>query len=277
VGYSIANYRKRDAEGLMRDLPVLRPGDEIILHTISSGQKLQPVSRNAVVSDVFKSEMSEYDSQYVYVPLDWLQQLRMMPNHATSIQIKLTDYQEADKVVKVLSRMFSHDYGYHVETWEDKQGPLLAAIGIEKRLLNVLLFLIVGVAGFGILAIFAMIVAEKKRDIGILKALGASNGGILKIFIGYALLLGLVGCGLGTLLGLEITLHVNDIEKVLAQLTGHEIFNRSIYYFDEIPTDIQAWSVILVNVGAVAIAVIFSVLPALRAALLHPVQALRYE
>jgi lipoprotein-releasing system permease protein len=143
--------------------------------------------------------------------------------------------------------------------------------------LNVLLFLIVGVAGFGILAIFTMIVVEKTRDIGILKALGASNGGVMKIFLGYGLLLGLVGATIGTVLGLALTNNINGLEKVLGRITGQDLFPRDIYYFDKIPTFVHPWSVVLVNVGAVAIAVIFSVLPAIRAALLHPVRALRYE
>ena len=79
---------------------------------------------------------------------------------------------------------------------------MLGAIAIERGILNVLLFMIIGVAGFGILAIFSMIVVEKTRDIGILKSLGASNGGIINIFLGYGLLLGTVGAGLGTVLGL---------------------------------------------------------------------------
>src|SRR5205814_1740742 len=129
----------------------------------------------------------------------------------------------------------------------------------------------------GILAIFSMIVVEKTKDIGILKALGASNGGVMKIFLGYGLLLGLVGALLGSGLGLAITLYINEIEHVLARLTGQEIFPRDVYYFKEIPTHVNVWSVVLVNLGAVAIAVVFSILPALRAALLHPVRALRYE
>jgi lipoprotein-releasing system permease protein len=122
-----------------------------------------------------------------------------------------------------------------------------------------------------------MIVVEKTRDIGVLKALGASNVGVLKIFLGYGLLLGVVGAVLGTGMGLLITEHINEIEHLLAQATGQEIFPRDVYYFDRIPTDVQAVHVALVNAGAVAIAVLFSVLPALRAALLHPVRALRYE
>jgi lipoprotein-releasing system permease protein len=90
-------------------------------------------------------------------------------------------------------------------------------------------------------------------------------------------LLGLIGAGLGTVLGLILTVNINDIEHFLGQLTGKEIFPRDVYYFDQIPTHIQASSVALVNGGAVVIAVLASVLPALRAAMLHPVQALRYE
>jgi lipoprotein-releasing system permease protein len=164
-----------------------------------------------------------------------------------------------------------------VMTWEDKQGPLLSAIAVEKGLLNVLLFMIILVAGFGILAIFSMIVVEKTRDIGILKALGASNGGVMKIFLAYGLLLGAVGALCGTALGLTITTYINQIEHGLTLLTGQEIFDKKTYYFNEIPTNIQPLGVLLVNVGAVGIAVLFSVLPALRAAMLHPVRALRYE
>jgi lipoprotein-releasing system permease protein len=122
-----------------------------------------------------------------------------------------------------------------------------------------------------------MIVVEKTRDIGILKALGASNFGVMKIFLSYGLLLGLVGAALGTGLGLLITYNINPIEKQIAVWTGHEVFDRKLYYFNEIPVHIQPWMVFAVNGGALAIAVLFSILPAMRAALLDPVRALRYE
>lgn len=122
-----------------------------------------------------------------------------------------------------------------------------------------------------------MIVAEKTRDIGILKSLGASNLGVMSIFLSYGLLLGIAGSVFGSSLGLAFTHNINAIEKKLSYVTGHEVFDRSIYYFNEIPTHVDLWSVLFVNLGAVGIAVLFSVLPALRAAMLHPVRALRFE
>jgi lipoprotein-releasing system permease protein len=279
IGYLLGTCRDRESKG-HKDVVLIQPGDEIILTTVS-GERLAPVYDRFIVVDYYKSDMSEYDSNTVFVPLEHLQHLRTTQGRVTHIQIRLKDYGEAPAVVDRLKTLckgwFPSEKHFQVSTWEDKQGPLLQAIAVEKRLLNLLLFLIIAVAGFGILAIFSMIVAEKTRDIGILKALGASNLGVLKIFLSYGLLLGLIGAGLGTALGLTITANINNIEEWLARMSGQDIFPRSVYYFDRIPTHIQPGAVLLVNLGAVAIAVLFSVLPAMRAALLHPVKALRYE
>ena len=140
-----------------------------------------------------------------------------------------------------------------------------------------LLFLIIAVAGFGILAIFLMIVVEKTRDIGVLKSLGASSQGVMGIFMAYGLSLGVVGAGAGTVLGLLFVDKINEIADLLAWLTGRPVFDPTIYYFYEIPTIVDAGTVISIVAGAMAIAVLASILPALRAALLHPVEALRYE
>ncbi|GIW79094.1 MAG: membrane protein [Gemmatales bacterium] len=275
VGHALATFRYTNKDGKVVEYDVLKPGSEVILTTVS-GRRLMPVYDRFVVCDRFKSEMSEYDANFVFVSLEHLQKLRTMEDRVTSIQIKLKDAREAPLVVAELEKLFPKSV-YQVSTWQDKQGPLLAAISIEKGILNILLFMIVGVAGFGILSIFTMIVVEKTRDIGILKALGASNGGIMKIFLGYGLLLGLVGAFFGTGIGLLITERINEIERFLTGMTGQPIFDREIYYFNEIPTYVSTWSILIINFGAVAIAVFFSVIPALKAALLHPVQALRYE
>jgi lipoprotein-releasing system permease protein len=159
----------------------------------------------------------------------------------------------------------------------DMQGPLLAAVQLETTILNILLFLIIAVAGFGILATFFMIVVEKTRDIGTLKALGASGRGIMSIFLSYGLLLGLVGSGVGLVGGLLFVEYINEVADVIEVITGQEVFDPTIYYFSEIPTIIHPLTLCWVTAGAIAIATLASVLPAYRAARMHPVQALRYE
>jgi len=282
IGYSIGHHRYTDPEtGEVKIIEFLRPGDDILLATVGAdGASVK--YKTFAVTDYFKSEMSEYDSGFVYVSIDELQQMRGMGNRVNVLQIKLKGDASNDhkfvheKVVPELQGQFDPAEA-HVASWQQHQGPLLAAIDIERGILNLLLFMIVGVAGFSVLAIFTMIVGEKFRDIGVLKSLGASNAGIMSIFLGYGLLLGMVGCAMGTALGLLITYYINEIEAFLAEMTGQQIFDRSIYYFDKIPTNVDPMSVILINLGAVLTCVMFSVLPALRAARLHPVRALRFE
>jgi lipoprotein-releasing system permease protein len=279
VGIALASYKDRDRQtGQLQDVYVLQPGDTVNVLTIGVGKRdIEPIYSPFVVAGYIKTEMAEYDSNFVFVPLDYLQRLRGTPGRSTHIQIKLKDYASAQFVVDELKKVFPDTYNFQVATWENKQGALLSAIDVERGILNLLLFLIIGVAGFSILAIFSMIVVEKTRDIGILKSLGASNRGVMMIFLGYGLLLGLVGSALGTAAGLAITYNINEIEAWLSAATGQQLFPRDIYYFDLIPTKVKLWNVVLINVGAIGIAVFFSILPALRAAMLHPVKALRFE
>lgn len=283
VGKGLISFPYEDqATGKVKTHMMVRPGDDVKLSTIGSGRPPEPVHFDATVVDVFKSGMSEYDSNLIFCDLAYLQKVRGMidpqtgKRHVTSIQIKLKDFQNSDSVVERLKAAFPPET-FAVRTWEQKQGPLLAAVDVESTILNVLLFLIIAVAGFGILAIFFMIVVEKTRDIGILKALGASRRGVMSIFLSYGLGLGIVGSGVGTVIGLLFVRYINEIEKFVTMISGRKVFDERIYYFPEIPTNVSPMMVVWVAAGAIAIAVLASILPARRAAGLHPVEALRYE
>jgi lipoprotein-releasing system permease protein len=261
------------------------PGDDVQITVPTmpmAGQRPTGESRVFTVVDVYESKMSEYDSQFVFVPLRELQDMRGMIDNTTgignitSIQIKLKDEADGELVRDKLREAFRGEL-YGVYTWQDKQSSLLTAVALEKSILNILLFLIIAVAGFGILAIFYMIVVEKTRDIGVLKALGASRGGVMGIFLSYGLSLGTVGAGTGLALGLLFVHYINEIRDVLESITGTKVFDPSIYYFFRIPTIVEPLTVSWVVIGSIGIAVLASVLPARRAARLRPVEALRYE
>jgi lipoprotein-releasing system permease protein len=278
LGIALASYRNQDGSDSFLSLP----GDDVDITYPSAGTPPRPLSAKFTVVDFYESKMNEYDSSFVFVPIRKLQELRGTIDPTTgvanfnSIQIRLKPGADMHAVRNLLRKHFPAQI-YLISTWRDKQGALLAAVQMETAVLNVLLFMIIAVAGFGILAIFLMIVVEKTRDIGILKSLGATGSGIMSIFLGYGLSLGIVGAGVGVALGLAFVVYINEIADVLGRVTGRPVFDPSIYYFHEIPTIIDPLTVALVAAGAMLIAVLASILPAWRAARLHPVEALRYE
>lgn len=284
VGIALCTVRARDAEGEVHDYYLCRPGDDVEVIFPTAGESMRPANSFFTVVDFYESQMSEYDSSFAFVPLDRLQDLRGMidpgsgVSKVSSIQIKLKPGADLNAARDKLRVRFPQDrYPYRIDTWRDMQGPLLAAVRLETTILNILLFLIIAVAGFGILATFFMIVVEKTRDIGILKALGAPSTGVMSIFLSYGISLGVVGSGAGMILGLLFVWNINQIAGLLEFVTGQEVFDPTVYYFQEIPVQINAFTIAWVTAGAVAIAVMASVLPAIRAARLHPVEALRYE
>ena len=287
LGMAIAHQKARDPQtGEVRDIFLCRPGDDVQITmpaTNGPGGNLRPASAICTVVDFYESKMHQYDASFAFMPLGELQRIRGMISDdgqasVTGMQLKFAEGENLDQVRTELTTAFPPMiHGFQIQTWEDIQRPMLAAVELEITLLNILLFLIIAVAGFGILAIFFMIVVEKTRDIGILKALGAPSRGVLSIFLSYGLSLGIVGSGVGTLLGLLFVININRIARVIEWMTGREVFDPTVYYFSEIPTILNPLTIVMVALGATLIAVMASVLPSFRASRLHPVEALRYE
>jgi len=278
LGIGLCAYRMLDGS----DGFLALPGDDVNISYPTAGKPPQVLSTKFTAVDFYECKMSEYDSNFVFVPIRKLQQMRGMIDPSTgiancnAIQIRLKPGVDLDMVRDLLRENFPARQ-YKISSWREKEGALFAAVQLETRLLNVLLFMIIAVAGFGILAIFFMIVVEKTRDIGILKSLGATGRGIMGIFLSYGLSLGVVGACVGMGLGLAFVHYINEIADFVGWMLGQPVFDPSIYYFQKIPTIVEWFTVTWIVLGSILIAMLASILPARRAARLHPVEALRYE
>jgi lipoprotein-releasing system permease protein len=168
--------------------------------------------------------------------------------------------------------------GVQVYTWEDMQRDFIQAVEKEKVLVTILFSLISLVAVVLVVCIFYMIVEKKTKDIGILKALGASGGGVGGIFILYALAVGIIGSILGLTLGSAVVWNINTLQDVLASLNPNlRVWSPDIYSFDRIPETVKAWDATVIGVTAVVCTLFGSLIPAYIAARVWPVKALRYE
>lgn len=167
---------------------------------------------------------------------------------------------------------------FRISTWEDKRRTFLRAVWLERRIMGFILFFVILIAGFLILSILHTTVVAKTRDIGILKSIGGSVRGIMAIFLLNGLLIGMLGAGLGTLGGMLITRNINEIEALLARLTGFSLFPADIYYLDKVPIDKDPfWSTLAIAATAVTVSFLASAYPAWKASRMDPVEALRYE
>jgi len=163
------------------------------------------------------------------------------------------------------------------QTWEESHATMLAAVENEKGLVS-FLFVIISVVAFVMVATtFYNIVLEKTRDIGVLRAIGASRFGVASIFLGYGLAIGLVGAILGMILASLIVTNLNGIQELIHQLTGWRMWDPRVYLFDRIPDEVSVIEAAYIMIGAVIASTLGALIPALVAARVDPVETLRYE
>ncbi|MFT7486172.1 MAG: lipoprotein-releasing system permease protein [Candidatus Paceibacteria bacterium] len=241
-------------------------------------------NRKFLVAGTFRSGENEVDLTRIYVAREELADFIGDTHEFTQLLVKLKDYEAergtiaeslGDSLVKqgLLARRGSLE----VRTWESFRGSLLGAIENERVLMGIMLGLIVLVAAFTVFAILMMMVTEKRRDIGILTALGATPRSIMAIFLMIGMWNALLGCLIGATVGIIGALKIDALEQFLSATFGVQIFNREVYIFDHIPSVVSPVAVASIVGGALIATAVFSLVPAWSASRLHPIDALRAE
>ena len=247
-----------------------RPGETLRLISPADGK-----THEFLIGGIFRSGMYEYDASLVAIPLSRAQQLYRLGDVVTGLGVKLDRLDAAPDVQRELERTLPA--GDRVKTWAQLNPALFGALRVEKTVMFVILTLIVVVAALNIMSMLIMIVMEKTKDIGILRALGATRGSVAGLFLLQGCAIGLIGIGLGLAGGIALARNLNAIAGWLEATFGWTLFPPSIYYLDHIPTRINGSDVAMVAGATFLLATLAGTYAASRAARLHPVEALRYE
>ena len=242
-------------------------GDAVSVAAAAAGTAGVPRLRRFAVVGEFSSGMPEYDSGLAYISLADAQRLYDMNGSVTGIEIKVRDLYQANHVAEQLAGTLG--VGYRVRDWMAANKNLFAALTMQKSVYSIVLLLIVLVAAFTVLATLVMVVMEKRKDIAILKSMGASGRSIGRIFIYKGLVIGIVGTLLGNLGGFGgcwLLKHYQLIE-----------LPKDVFFVNTVPVQVYPPYFVAVTAATLAICLLATLYPARKAARLAPVDVIRYE
>jgi lipoprotein-releasing system permease protein len=220
-----------------------------------------------LVTGLFNTGMYEYDNAYVFVALDAAQRLAQLDTAVTGLEIRTPSRDEAATISERLQD--SLGMGVRMDDWQSQNSALFQALRLEKKGMALILLLIILVAAFNIVGTLSMVVADKTREIGILRAMGMPAGSIRRIFFAQGMIIGGEGTLTGTVIGLAASFLIDHFKLIKIA--------ADVYFIDHLPVATYAQDVLSIIFASMAIAALATVYPARQAAGLYPVEAIRHE
>jgi len=234
-----------------------------------------PRMRAYKVVATFNVGMYEYDSSFVFMPLDAAQVYFSLPNRVTDLQVMVADPDKATYIADIIN--YTTNGTLRTHDWQQANASFFNAIQVERNVMFLILTLIILVAAFNIISSLIMLVKDKSRDIAILRTMGATRGMIMRIFFLSGASVGVIGTAGGVALGLAFSMNIETIRQGVQALVGRDLFAAEIYFLSKLPAKVESGEVLTVVAMSLVLSFAATIYPSWRAARLDPVEALRYE
>lgn len=234
-----------------------------------------PRMREFKVVGVF-SVGSQIDHEQAFINLKDAQTLYQVRQSALGLRLKFADVLKANQYTGDLISKNNLNQN-NIKTWEQTHHSLFSAVKMEKTMVSLLLAVVIAVAAFNIISILSMMVLNKTKDIAVLRTMGASSREITWIFLIYGMSMAFLGMLIGTLIGLPLSYYAGEIVAFFESLLNMRLFDPSVYFISQIPSDIHVSDVVTVNVLTFVLVLLVCLVPAYQAAKIEPAQALQYE